>query len=226
MTEALPVTDISLEGIRDAGTGNGVCVGVPVSGTRVAIAPFTADGSVEPVAGHAIDVSGEILVSAAHVKDRYDRLWITEKHSSSVPGWHRTGDVGHLDATGRLWVEGRLGHILVQDTGVRTPVAAEHAAQSVTGAGRAAVVGVGPCGTQAAVVVMETHPGATRPALAPHDLAAEVRASVSQNTGIQIAAVLVVPELPTDIRHNSKIDRAALAEWAAKTLAGGRIHRP
>lgn len=226
MTEALPVTDISLSGIREAGTGNGVCVGVPVSGARVAISPFAADGSVAAEAGDAVGVSGEILVSAPHVKDRYDRLWITEKHSSSVPGWHRTGDVGHLDDAGRLWVEGRLGHILVQDSGVRTPVAAEHAAQSVAGVGRAAVVGVGPAGTQAAVVVMETHPPAARPALAPHDLAASVRASVAEHAGMDIAAVLMVPELPTDIRHNSKIDRAALAGWATKALSGGRIHRP
>ena len=31
--------------------------------------------------------------------------------SSRDPGWHRTGDVGHLDAAGRLWVEGRLVHV-------------------------------------------------------------------------------------------------------------------
>ena len=37
---------------------------------------------------------------------------------------------------------------------------------------------------------------------------------------------LVVPELPTDIRHNSKIDRARLADWATRSLAGGRIRKP
>ena len=30
----------------------------------------------------------------------------------ATPGWHRTGDVGHLDAEGRLWVEGRLVHVI------------------------------------------------------------------------------------------------------------------
>ena len=54
MTEALPVTDISLEQIRAAeadaaagpcGAGNGVCVGRPVHGARVAVIPLAADGS-------------------------------------------------------------------------------------------------------------------------------------------------------------------------------------
>ena len=40
MTEALPVTDIDLPGIRTAGQGNGVCVGTAVAGATVAIAPI------------------------------------------------------------------------------------------------------------------------------------------------------------------------------------------
>ena len=50
------------------------------------------------------------------MKDRYDPLWATERESSRDPGWHRTGDVGHLDAEGRLWVEGRLVHVITPPT--------------------------------------------------------------------------------------------------------------
>ena len=60
-------------------------------------------------------------MAAAHVKDRYDRLWATEQASSRDPGWHRTGDVGHLDADGRLWVEGRLVHVITTADGPRDP---------------------------------------------------------------------------------------------------------
>ncbi|OIH83846.1 hydrolase [Arthrobacter sp. UCD-GKA] len=225
MTEALPVTDIDLESIRAAGSGNGVCVGTPVAGAQVAIAPLDANGTAGDTPETTPNHTGEILVRAPHVKDRYDRLWITERLSTSIPGWHRTGDVGHLDDAGRLWVEGRLGHVLNTPTGPKTPVAAEQAAESVTGAGRAALVGVGPAGTQASVVVMETLPPARRAAPAPETLAQAVRAAVAR-TGTKVSAVLVVPELPTDIRHNSKIDRAALAAWATTTLAGGRIRNP
>jgi hypothetical protein len=61
-----------------------------------------------------------------------------------------------------------------------------------------------------------------RARLAAPDLASQVRAAV----GLPVAAVLVVPTLPTDIRHNSKVDRGALAAWAEKVLAGGRMVAP
>ena len=225
MTEALPVTDISLSGIRSAGTGNGVCVGTPVSGARVAVAEVFADGSVGSEVLTTPDVTGEILVSAPHVKDRYDRLWITESRSSSIPGWHRTGDVGHLDDQGRLWVQGRLGHILTTAGGVRTPVAAEQAAETVDGVGRAAVVGIGPAGAQVPAAILEMQPAVRRASTASPELASAVRDRVAAACGMDLAAVLVLPQMPTDIRHNSKIDRTALAAWAARLLAGGPVPR-
>lgn len=225
MTEALPVTDIDLAGIREAGAGNGVCVGTAVAGASVAIAALDKNGHAGTIPLTDPNITGEILVRAPHVKDRYDRLWITEEISTSIPGWHRTGDVGHLDNAGRLWVEGRLGHVLNTPDGPQTPVAAEQAAESVTGSGRAALVGVGPDGAQVAVVVMETIPPARRSAPASNELTTRVRKAVA-GTGIKVSAVLVVPVLPTDIRHNSKIDRAALAQWATDTLAGGKIRNP
>ncbi|MCC3282491.1 alpha/beta fold hydrolase [Arthrobacter caoxuetaonis] len=226
MTEALPVTDISLEQIRKAGTGNGVCVGTAVAGARVALAPLSADGTAGSEISEAPGITGEILVSAPHVKDRYDRLWITEAHSSSLPGWHRTGDVGHFDADGRLWVEGRLGHVLTTPAGPVTPVAAEQAAESVPAVRLAALVGVGPAGTQVPVAVVETADGVRRPGPAEDSLAAGVRTAVADRCGLDLAAVLVLPQMPTDIRHNSKIDRSALGVWAAQVLAGGRITAP
>ncbi|MBP2414104.1 acyl-coenzyme A synthetase/AMP-(fatty) acid ligase/pimeloyl-ACP methyl ester carboxylesterase [Arthrobacter stackebrandtii] len=227
MTEALPVTDIDLPGIRAAGAGNGVCVGRPVSGATVAIAPVAADGSVALQPSFDAGVTGEVLVRAPHVKARYDRLWVTEQHSISIPGWHRTGDVGHLDAGGRLWVEGRMEHILATPSGVRTPVAAEQAAEQLPSVARAAVVGVGPAGTQAAVAIVETVPAARRSGLAPFWLAAAVRAAVSAaGVDLPLSAVLVIDTMPTDVRHNSKIDRAALSRWAARMLAGDKAGRP
>ncbi|MGN0127563.1 MAG: hydrolase, partial [Glutamicibacter soli] len=207
------------------GSGNGVCVGTPVAGASVAIAVLDSAG--EPAAEPSTEpgLTGEILVRAPHVKDRYDRLWITEQLSTSIPGWHRTGDVGHLDTEGRLWVEGRLAHVLRTAGGPLTPVAAENLAQGVPGAGRAALVPVGPAGTQSAVIVMETVPAARKPAPASPELSQQIRRAVAP-AGVEVSAVLVVPELPTDIRHNSKIDRAHLAGWAAATLAGGRIRKP
>ncbi|MCX6499947.1 MAG: alpha/beta fold hydrolase [Arthrobacter sp.] len=236
MTEALPATDISLEQIRAAeadaaagtmaGAGNGVCVGLPVHGARVAVIRLAADGTAP---GHDAvtdaGVTGEILVSAPHVKQAYDRLWLTQRDSVRTPGWHRTGDVGHFDAAGRLWVEGRLAHVVTAPGAVVTPVGAEQAIECLDDVGLAAVVGVGPSGTQAVVAVVETVPPARRAGAAEPQLAGRVR-DAARRAGISVSAVLTVPSQPTDIRHNAKIDRTRLSRWASKVLAGGRPGTP
>ncbi|TQJ41336.1 acyl-CoA synthetase (AMP-forming)/AMP-acid ligase II [Arthrobacter sp. SLBN-112] len=236
MTEALPVTDISLEQIRAAsadaesgakpGTGNGVCVGRPVHGARVAIIPLAADGTAPgslPVT--EVGITGEILVSARHVKEAYDRLWLTEEASAAESGWHRTGDVGHFDADGRLWVEGRLAHVITAPGAVVTPVGAEQAIERLAGIRMAAIVGVGPAGTQAVTAVVETVPPVRKAGPAGVDLAGKVR-EAARTAGVSVAAVLVVPAQPTDIRHNAKIDRTRLSRWASSVLAGGRPGTP
>jgi acyl-coenzyme A synthetase/AMP-(fatty) acid ligase len=170
-------------------------------------------------------VTGEILVSAPHVKEAYDRLWLTQRESVRTDGWHRTGDVGHFDAAGRLWVEGRLAHVVTAPGSVVTPVGAEQAIERLDDVGLAAVVGVGPAGTQAVVAVVETVPPARRAGPAAPQLAGRVRDAARQ-AGVSVAAVLAVPSQPTDIRHNAKIDRTRLSRWASRVLAGGRPGTP
>ncbi|RLZ03301.1 hydrolase [Kocuria tytonicola] len=232
MTEALPLTDVSLDVIRAAredaqrgveGAGRGVCVGTPVEGAQLGVLPLRADGTVSSEIVSTPGVTGEIVARAPHAKDHYDRLWITERASDLTPGWHRTGDVGHFDARERLWYEGRLAHVITMPSGPVSSVAAEHAAQTVPGVGRVAVVGVGPTGSQSAVAVIETVPAASKPALADAELSERIRATVDFATGVPVSAVLVIPEQPTDIRHNSKIDRAVLSDWAERALATGKL---
>ena len=221
MTEVLPVADISLDEITDAGSGTGVCVGQPIEGVEILIDPLDQDANPIGEPGTLTGVTGEIVIRAAHVKDGYDRLWLTQFRSAQPPGYHRSGDVGRLDDSGRLWVEGRLAHVIKGEKGPITPVAIEHSARSVDGVELAAAVGVGPVGAQQLVVVVATSPGPRRPRLADIDLADRVRGAV----GATVAAVLEVPELPVDKRHNSKIDRIRVAEWADRVLAGGRFVR-
>jgi acyl-CoA synthetase (AMP-forming)/AMP-acid ligase II/pimeloyl-ACP methyl ester carboxylesterase len=229
MTECLLVTDITLDGIRDAAAAPdaGVCVGRPVGPGRVLISALDADGAATGAPSDAPGVLGEVLISAPHLKQHYDRLWLTDRAAGrDVPAgrWHRTGDVGHLDAEGRLWIEGRLAHVLVTADGPLAPVGPEQHVERVPGARRAAVVGVGPAGVQQAVAVVEPPSGAgpRRAGRAPAALAAEVRAAAP----VPLAAVLVAPRMPTDVRHNSKIDRTRLAAWASRVLSGGAVGAP
>ena len=249
MTEALPATDVTMAEIEQAvaevgSQANGVCVGRPVPGVRIGIAPLGPDAvpAGEPVdvtdrtdltdRPDLTDCTGEICISATHVKDHYDRLWLTQQRSVAAgqqqagqrrTGWHRTGDVGHVDAEQRLWVEGRLVHVITSPAGPITPVGIEQRVEALPGVELAAAVGVGPAGTQQTVVVLVPTGGATaRRPLAPAALAASVR----QAAGSPIAAVLVTDRLPVDIRHASKIDRSRVARWAEQVLAGDSLlHR-
>lgn len=234
MTEGLLMTDVDLDGVRAASESadEGICVGAPAANVHVRIAPLDGAGRPTGALTDQADVTGEIVVAAPHVRERYDRLWRTNRVSRlgvDDPRGHRTGDVGHLDASGRLWVEGRLQHVLTTPSGVVTPVGPEQRIERVDGVGRAGLAGIGPSGTQQAVAVVEATGqgpargrGRRRPGLAEPALAAAVRAAA----GIPLAAVLTVPVLPTDIRHNSKVDRARLSRWAASVLSGGRMVRP
>ena len=69
---------------------------------------------------------------------------------------------------------------------------------------------------------MLLHDAVRRPRLASATLAEAVRAAV----GRPLAAVLLVPALPTDIRHNSKVDRTRLSRWADGVLRGERMTAP
>jgi acyl-coenzyme A synthetase/AMP-(fatty) acid ligase len=188
----------------------------------VAISPLDPEGRATRPLTEESGVVGEVCVRAAHMRDGYDRLWMTENEASQPAGWHRSGDVGHIDDDGRLWIEGRIGHIVTTAAGPVTPVGIEHAVSELSGIAQAAVVGVGPSGTQQVVVVAVPTVHRRRADLADEDLADRVRARAGD---VDVAAVLVVPSLPVDKRHNSKIDRTRVARWAAGVLAGGRMGR-
>jgi acyl-CoA synthetase (AMP-forming)/AMP-acid ligase II len=153
---------------------------------------------------------GEVAVHAHHAKDRYDVLWATQRRSSRETGWHRTGDVGEIDEQGRLWIGGRLSHVISTPEGPLTPVAVEQRVGRLRGVQQAAAVGVGPVGTQQVVVVLET----------VRDVDVDLIDEVRDVAGVPVAAVLARHELPVDVRHRSKVDRTALAVWASHVLAG------
>jgi olefin beta-lactone synthetase len=223
MTEVLPVADITLTELTAKGVGDGVCVGRPRAGVTVRISALDEVGRAVGALSAEPNTVGEVVIAAAHRKDHYVRLWHTEHLSASnPPGWHRSGDVGWIDDDGYLWIGGRLAHVITTATGPVTPVAFELAAEAVPGVARAAAVGVGPVGAQVPVIVLETGDSSRR-VLAEARIASSVRAEAARISPLDIAAVLQVEALPVDRRHNSKIDRAAVAEWASAVLAGNKV---
>lgn len=232
MTEALPITDVTLEQIEAAGAGNGVFVGHPLAGVDLAVVPLNNDGQSEGPLTREPGVVGEISVAAPWMRDRYDRLAAVTARAERDPGRHLTGDVGHFDADGGLWVEGRLVHVFVTAAGPVTPVGPERAIErAIPEVVLAALVGVGPSGTAVPVAIVTSNApdgrsrrGGPRLDVADHALAQRVREAAASTPGwpneLAVAAVLTVDAMPVDIRHNSKIDRALLSTIANKLLAG------
>ncbi|MEM9517794.1 MAG: alpha/beta fold hydrolase [Actinomycetota bacterium] len=229
MTECLPVADIGLRGLREAQghalTRVGVCVGPPATGVEVLIDPLDTHGQPRGEAGATPDRLGEVWVRAAHQRLGYERRWHTTHLATRPGGWHATGDLGALDAEGRLWIGGRLGHVITAPSGPLAPAGIERSIDALPGVTRSAAVGVGPVGTQAVVVITERRDVGRRPRQAPLDRIDLVR-SATADLGVDIAACLEVSSLPVDRRHNSKIDRAHLARWASGVLEGGPVRNP
>jgi acyl-coenzyme A synthetase/AMP-(fatty) acid ligase len=213
MTEVLPVADISLAQRKAVGAGRGVCVGRPVPGCEVVVS------TVDRPSKRRVGATGEVVVRAPWMSSGYDRLWGTQQSarpSDNDGVWHRTGDVGHLDRAGNLWIEGRVVHLVHTVDGAVAPVPLEVAAETVPGVERAAAVGIGPVGVQQVVIVVEdgtSHGGPASP-----ELATAVRAACAPQA---VAAVWLARSLPVDIRHNAKIDRTALGAAMERCLSGG-----
>jgi acyl-CoA synthetase (AMP-forming)/AMP-acid ligase II/pimeloyl-ACP methyl ester carboxylesterase len=224
MTEVLPVSDIELTEIVAAEADDpsgGVCVGRPVPGAEVRIAALDFDAEELPVE-LPTGAMGEILVRAPWVSEGYLGLWAVERAARPGSGdWHRSGDVGHVDGSGRLWVEGRAVHVIHAADGPITSVPVERTVERSLQLGRVAAVGVGPVGTQQLVVVIEQAGVSDGPADA--ETAERVRQVVTDRLGPPVASVLAVSALPVDIRHNAKIDRTKVAGWATDLLAGRRV---
>ncbi|MDA4887507.1 AMP-binding protein [Streptomyces sp. MS2A] len=207
-TECLPVSAIRTTDVRPPGTGT--CVGRPVDGVAARILDADPDGV------------GEIAVTGANVSPAYHARPEATAAAKILTGHgvqHRTGDMGRIDAEGRIWFHGRRSHRVVGPGYALTTEDVEAAADTVPGVRRTALVGVGAPGRQRAVLCVElTGRGPGRAAAV-----AAVRELLDRRPeGRHVGAVLVHPGFPTDIRHNSKIDRERLAVWAARRLRGVR----
>lgn len=257
-TEVLPITSIEAaeilgDGDRDrdregdggrerggtaarAAAGEGTCVGRPVPGTRVTIAPVT-DGPLarlDPARSLPDGHVGEILVHGDSVSRHYHRAPHCDamhKATEERPGgdapriWHRTGDLGRLDDEGRLWFCGRAAQRVRTDGRDLHTVRCEGVFNAHPLVRRTALVGIGQAGAQRPIVCVEIETGRQGAALDDSGwrrLVAELRAMAEEHaatTGLR--EFLRHPGFPVDIRHNAKIGREELARWAER-----QQHRP
>jgi len=229
-TECLPVASISSaelteEVIARTDDGAGICVGQPVPPNEVAIIRI-GDEPIERLGDAGMLPTGETGEIVVHGPTTTDAYWLRESQTrlaKIVDGqgrtWHRMGDVGYMDAEGRLWYCGRKSQRVATPGGTLFPDQVEAVFNAIPGIGRTALVGTGLAPNQRAVLCVEL-PHGDRSSAARQRIRETVLATAARDPRLSgIRDVLFHRAFPVDIRHNAKIGREKLAKWAGGKLS-------
>lgn len=224
-TEVLPVTSIgSHEILKDTtqrtNEGGGVCVGKPVEGIELHVIRITD----EPIADWSDELIlptgqiGEIAVKGRNVtREYFNRPESTKLGKIPDPDhggfYHRMGDLGYQDDTGRVWFCGRKAHRVLVDTGTLFTIPCEAIFNTHPKVFRTALVGVQREGKTEPVLCVELESDCrdqSEKRLAEELLEIGSKHQITEG----IKTILFHPAFPVDIRHNAKIFREKLALWA------------
>jgi olefin beta-lactone synthetase len=184
--------------------GKGLLTGRPVSSISLRIIRAQWGVPILPLDGLAFErliaacgEPGEIVVAGGHVLPGYLNGEGDTETKFEVDGarWHRTGDVGYLDAAGRLWLLGRCSGKIRDERGTLYPFAVECAAMQNPSIRRAALAAV----DARRVLAVE----AEKP-VSPDDILRSL-------SWAQLDQVVSLDRVPVDKRHNAKVDYVALA---------------
>lgn len=226
-TESLPVCSIGSREIlaetsAETDKGKGVCVGAPVDAVTVKVIGIS-DEAIEEWSDDLVIEDGqigEICVQGPRVTKAYFNRDSSTKASKIRDGerlFHRMGDVGYFDDRGRLWFCGRKAHRVTIDGVDHFTVPVEGIFNTHAQVFRTALVGVERQGRREAALCVELEEGAR--SASQSKVTQELRELGQAHAVSQVVQhFLVHPSFPVDIRHNSKIFREKLTQWAQKRL--------
>lgn len=197
--------------------GGGVCVGYTMGDLQLRVIPLFDQPIPDWSATPQLECNevGELVVSGSVVSRRYHDLDAKTLEAKIFEGdtvWHRLGDTGRVDPTGKLWLYGRMSHVCEYKGTSFYSLAEEGLFQRLEHITRCALINVSVAGERVLALVLEKH------ASMPADIEAIVSAFAREKQR-PIERIFLYPEsFPVDARHNAKIDRAALAHWAQQSL--------
>ncbi len=224
-TEALPVSNIGSNEIlketrKLTEKGKGNCVGRSVPGIQLEIIKIT-DEPIEawseelvlpPGEIGEIAVKGPIVTQKYH--NRHEATALAKIPDPKNKGfYHRMGDVGYKDESGRVWFCGRKSHRVETSDGTFFTIPCEAVFNVHPKVYRTALVGVK--GKPVLCVELEKNISADKNQIKKELLA--LGSSFSHTSGVK--TILFHPGFPVDIRHNAKIFREKLTEWARRRLS-------
>ncbi|MFE0500832.1 olefin beta-lactone synthetase [Lysobacter soli] len=230
-TECLPVAVIESRELQSTRTatenGAGTCVGRAVAPNEVRIIAITDEAIEDWTDARIVEAGfvGEITVAGPTATDTYfnrpaqtKAAKIRERVADGGERIvHRMGDVGYLDAQGRLWFCGRKTHRVETAEGPLYTEQVEPVFNVHENVRRTALVGIGAMGAQRPVLCVELAHGVD--ASEWPRIERELRWIASARAHASgIDTFLRHPKFPVDIRHNAKIGREKLAVWAATRL--------
>ena len=179
--------------------------------------PFRASrGSVgKTIAGVEVKIApdGEILVRGENVTQGY---FNAEQATAEAfeDGWFRTGDIGEVDADGRLFIRGRKKEMIVTADGLNVfPEDVERAIAVVPGVREAAVVGARQGTNERVHAVLVLEPGAS-----PEDVVRQANMHLPDPQKIRGVSVWPGPELPRT-EGTRKLKRREIGNWVATGAA-------
>ena len=175
--------------------------------------PFSARrGSVgKAIAGVDVKIApdGEILVKGENVtKGYFGAAQATAE--AFADGWFHTGDIGEIDAQGRLYIKGRKKEMIVTPEGLNVfPEDVERAVAGVPGVNDVAVVGVRAGSEERVHAVVVTDPGVD-----PQAIVRAANLTLLDHQKIRGVSVWPSGELPRT-EGTRKLKRREIREWVA-----------
>jgi acyl-CoA synthetase (AMP-forming)/AMP-acid ligase II len=211
-TEAEPIAhiarkELTADDIAAMFAGAGLLVGMPVAEISVrVISPQwgmplgTLDENGFSAICLAAGKTGEIVVNGGHVLKGYLNGVGDEETKFRVDNqiWHRTGDSGYLEDTGRLWLLGRTSAVINDERGELYPFAVECAVRQLPAVAHAALVGR----QNKRIMFVQPRKG----------FSIDTDAVRHTLAWAWLDEVRVLEEIPLDRRHNAKVDYCRLAK--------------
>ncbi len=197
LTETAPIVTLNHPFHPSRGT-----VGVPIAGVDVKIAS-----------------DGEVLVRGDNVTSGYYTAagrGDVDTSAAFDDGWFHTGDIGEIDANGRLAIKGRKKEMIVTPQGLNVfPEDVERALVAQPGVRDAAVVGLRKDGEERIHAVLIVDPGASL-----DTIVRDANARLEDHQRVWSTSFWPGPSLPRT-EGTQKLKRREIQRWAAGEPAAG-----
>lgn len=224
-TESLPVSDAeAIELIRitkENPDSEGICVGKAIGDNETRIIPISDQQVSEgdEISEIAINEIGEITVTGSVVTESYfnpEANLGSKFKDENGRIFHRMGDLGRKDENGLIWFYGRKNHRVITQNKTFFSIPTEMIFNTLPEVKRSALVGIPSNDANLSLPVICLQPSRKLSKAQKDTLVKEAEKLIAKNQDLsEIKHILIHYNFPVDPRHNAKIFREKLQQWAS-----------